>query len=155
MRTVFKNILFLLICTSVILNSCKENKEIKSSLNFKRFELFTTDGWTYSFRITVDSNGQYAHEIYNGKQVGFLPDSLFKSIDSIINNISTDSTIKTNQSLCCDCKEINLKIYRNNDTLDIKQFEINHDSKIDSKLYNLVSMFKELPFIEKNGTFIK
>ena len=105
MRTVCKNILFLLACTCIFLNSCKENKTsckenktIKSSSNFKRFELFSTDGWTYSFHVSVNSNGQYTHEISNGKKVGFLPDSLFQKIDSIINIISSDSTIKTNLS---------------------------------------------------------
>lgn len=153
MTIICKKRILLFTCVSLLLYSCNFRAQKKQSIissSFKRLELYNTDGFSTSFRIAVDSNGQYEQSINRrGSNKGVLPDSLFKRLDIFINDIAVDSTIKTNYGLCCDCESLHLKIIRKSDTLDIIQYnadigtEINW--KINSKLNQMVVLLSHIP----------
>lgn len=144
---IFSKIILLLTSVSLLLHSCnlRSQKQPITSSVFKQIELNNSNGdGLPSFYITIDSTGQYRH-LYKGKNTGVLPDSVLAALDTLINSIITDTTIKTNDALCCDCKTLFLKIIRNTDTLRITQYKEIRDWKIDTKLNQLVSLLSKVP----------
>ena len=145
---IFNKIILLLTAVSLLLYSCilRSQKQPITSSVFKQIVLHNSDGdGLPGFHFTIDSNGQYKHS-YKGRNIGVLPDSVLTSLDTLIKSIITDTTIKTNDALCCDCKTLFLKIIRNTDTLLITQYdEAEIGWKIDTKLNQLVSLLSKVP----------
>jgi hypothetical protein len=145
METSRINIITLIVCIIVQLSSCTNNSKFyaNNSTNFKQIKLFYTDGSFYSFHISIDSNGNYKKFFKSKEDIGLLSDSIFLKLDESINNITADTTIKTNEGICCDCKTIVLKVVREQDSLEIIQYGA-AKWEIDTKLEKLVLLCKEL-----------
>ncbi len=94
----------------------------KPSNHFNSFEISYTDGWRKHFSFFLDSNKIYfSPGETNMTYYGILPDTIFKTIDSVVFKIRYDTTIKSKNNDCADCSVAAIKIIAKSDTIRISQ----------------------------------
>ncbi|MEO8768538.1 MAG: hypothetical protein ABI402_00580 [Ferruginibacter sp.] len=117
--------LFSILLLFLFLAGCKNkiNKpKIKSTTEFKRFEISYSNGWTRGFAFLVNQDKIFiASNKSDTLQYGLLPDSINFIIDSFISKIKNDTSIKTFDDHCEDCAIVSLNIIFMKDTINVIQ----------------------------------
>ena len=120
-----KKLLLFPLLAIILLTGCTKHefvvkKQIKTR-HFDYFELSYHGGWLGKLQFCVDSNhiyfsGNPGADFLDTIKYGILPDSIVKYIDTIVEKITKDTTIKSNHTYCHDCDNISIIIVRGQDT---------------------------------------
>jgi hypothetical protein len=97
-----------------------------------------TNGWTRSFSFIVDSNKIYLSPYkIDTTCYGILPDTLFYLIDTFVQKVVTDTSIRTTKEKCFDCDVVAIQIVTKKDTINISQA-----GNIDKNIWSIINSLR-------------
>src|SRR6266496_4874180 len=107
-----------------VISACSDKKiGNKPSINFTRFQVGYSNGWTKSFAFKVDSNGIFFALKRNDKSIkyGLVPDSILQLIEATLLKTISSKTASSTNNICQDCSTIILEAIDGKDSIFVHQ----------------------------------
>lgn len=124
MNKVLLPLAFLLIVLFGCTQKQKPKKPPVKKASFEYFEISYTGRWIGRLSFRVDSNRIFFSPAqYDTVEYGILPDSIFRTIDTTVSLIRSDTTIRSINEPCSDCDLLAINIKVDNDTIEIVQHD--------------------------------
>jgi hypothetical protein len=134
-----------------LLSACSDKKiATRLSINFTRFQLGYSNGWTKSVAFRVDSNRIFFALKRNDKSIkyGLVPDSILQLIEATLSKTISRKIVSSTNNICEDCSTIILEAIEGRDSILIQQ-----NGNIDRIFWPIITALQPFIASELHSTF--